>query len=570
MPHSSSFFDNTIENSINDGRIGHNNGPSTRPANNPTDQPLGGSPARPADGSIKNVPDSPEDLVIDPIDGSKGHPLKKTHKDVEGAARVPYSDGLSLGQGYNTYLQTGCMNGAVDITGPTDAPDQVKITYNADQITEYSQIVKELEISASLGIQYLDNSAAVSGKLLDKSTFENSLLTYIVRADVTRQPSSNLKYQFKWNNATNPQERYGDRFISDFVEGGALYAQVSIQTTESSQKEQLQANAKIAFSMYGVDVTVTTNMKLASEFLSNNSKITSEMFWVGAPPKQSKSPIIQELKSFKSNAASLLDIKDLSDKFLAEAGQHQWKRSALVEQYDQIFNWNNEFTPLSYSDAIEQTWAVFDDYASYDIKVPDSLKEKQQQLRAAVLMAKDAVKTWITRVAKDPHVAETKPLYEAPDQFFGNILGNLSSTYTVQSITYQWQKPEFKNHPRSSSLIDQNLRTDIGNVTSLYKIRAFSFPGISGTSKYTFGHIPGMPWWTLSSDAPLPPSYHAQSHLWVLNNKSSEFYQPMYVYDFLDLEKYWWDKLQVKQNSLAPDKNYRFLNMFFTKLVGNE
>lgn len=28
----------------------------------------------------------------------------------------------------------------------------------------------------------------------------------------------------------------------------------------------------------------------------------------------------------------------------------------------------------------------------------------------------------ITRVAKDPRVAETKPLYEAPDRFFGNIL----------------------------------------------------------------------------------------------------------------------------------------------------
>lgn len=97
-PHSSSF-DNTIENSINDGRIGYNNGPSTSPANKPTDRPLGGSPTIPADGSIKNVPDSPEDPVIGPMDRPKGQPLKKTHKDVEGAVRVPYSDGLSLGQG---------------------------------------------------------------------------------------------------------------------------------------------------------------------------------------------------------------------------------------------------------------------------------------------------------------------------------------------------------------------------------------------------------------------------------------------------------------------------------------
>lgn len=36
-----------------------------------------------------------------------------------------------------------------------------------------------------------------------------------------------------------------------------------------------------------------------------------------------------------------------------------WSNRALVEQYDQIFNWNNEFTPLSYSDAIEQVSAKY-------------------------------------------------------------------------------------------------------------------------------------------------------------------------------------------------------------------
>lgn len=30
------------------------------------------------------------------------------------------------------------MNGAVDVTGPTNAPGQVQIEYTATQITEYS------------------------------------------------------------------------------------------------------------------------------------------------------------------------------------------------------------------------------------------------------------------------------------------------------------------------------------------------------------------------------------------------------------------------------------------------
>ncbi|KAK8926730.1 hypothetical protein VCV18_003191 [Metarhizium anisopliae] len=95
-------------------------------------------------------------------------------------------------------------------------------------------------------------------------------------------------------------------------------------------------------------------MKQASEFLSKNSKVISEMFWVGAPPKDTKSGVLGEIKALQSGDASLLDIKSISDKFIAEAGEHQWKRYALVERYDQVFNFKDEFKPLDYSDAIEQ------------------------------------------------------------------------------------------------------------------------------------------------------------------------------------------------------------------------
>ncbi|PMB71116.1 hypothetical protein BM221_003581 [Beauveria bassiana] len=130
----------------------------------------------PGEDGINDIDNNIPDSTSPPSDGSNGQPLKNPHQNLEaGASTVPYSDGLTLGQG---------------------------------------QIIKELGISASLGIQYLDDSVEVSGKMLDKSTFENSALTYIVRADVRRQPSSDLKYKFMWNEAKNPTERYCDRFIS--------------------------------------------------------------------------------------------------------------------------------------------------------------------------------------------------------------------------------------------------------------------------------------------------------------------------------------------------------------------
>lgn len=78
--------------------------------------------------------------------------------------------------------------------------------------------------------------------------------------------------------------------------------------------------------MFGVGVSVSTEMKKASEFLSKNSKVTSQMFWVGAPPKDAKPGVLEQVKASQSGEASLLDIKSISDKFIAEAGEHQWKR----------------------------------------------------------------------------------------------------------------------------------------------------------------------------------------------------------------------------------------------------
>ncbi|PHH87895.1 hypothetical protein CDD83_8271 [Cordyceps sp. RAO-2017] len=480
-------------------------------------------------------------------------------------SKVPYTEGLTLGQGYNTYLQQGCMNGAVDVKGDASPSPQVQITYQADQITEYSKIAQELDISASLGISYLDSSAEVQSKFLNKATFEESHLTYIVRADVLRQPNSQHKYEFEWNKAKDPGTRYCDRFISvsglDFIQGGALYARVSIKTKDSSKNQDLEVNAKTAFGMFGVDVTVDAAMKKSSDFLHENSEIIVSWFWVGAPPDYG-----EHLKAVKEVDGNLLEIKNLSDKFIKEAGKHQWKRYAILERYDQIFNWNNEFQPLDYTEASERTWGVFNDYASYEsmlqmvlkLELPEALEEQRKKLQEKVIQTKAA----INDVTANPDASKQNPEYEAPENFFGTILDTLSTPFIVQKVDYQYVQKW------SSSLIDQELRKDQANATRLFEIGAFTFPGITGTVKLTFGNRPKLPWWDKTIDAPLPPEYVEQSHLWVFNqSQAGDFNRPVYIFEVIDSEHDWWDRLEISLNSSPPDQHVRGPDIFYTKLV---
>ncbi|KAL7932977.1 hypothetical protein V8C35DRAFT_328183 [Trichoderma chlorosporum] len=151
--------------------------------------------------------------------------------------RVPYVDGLTEGQGYNTFLQNGCMHGAASITKKADAANPlppVEVTYEPDLITDYEKLVSSLDISAGAGISKLEIGGEIDAKFLDRTEIETSFMTYLVKVDVRQQPSTTSEYTFNWTSPGKPQEIYGDRFISDFVKGGALFARVSIITKDTS------------------------------------------------------------------------------------------------------------------------------------------------------------------------------------------------------------------------------------------------------------------------------------------------------------------------------------------------
>jgi hypothetical protein len=50
---------------------------------------------------------------------------------------------------------------------------------------------------------------------MNKYQIKQSLLTYLVKVDIQRQPSVATKYSFNWEpSSSDSQGKYGDRFIS--------------------------------------------------------------------------------------------------------------------------------------------------------------------------------------------------------------------------------------------------------------------------------------------------------------------------------------------------------------------
>ncbi|KID70629.1 hypothetical protein MAN_00228, partial [Metarhizium hybridum] len=215
--------------------------------------------------------------------------------------------------------------------------------YYSELITDYEKLVRSLEISAGATIEGLNQGGGATSRFLDRNEFEQSFLTYLVRVDVERQPSARLKYQFNWEDPENPNETYGDRFISDFVTGGALFGRVSIFTTNSSEQQEIEESAKVAFSAFGAQVQVTQEMKSSMEKIHQHSEVIIHMLYVGVFP--------DSMQEVDDPSSGLLQLKAFADKFLIKANEHKEKRYAVLDKYTNIrgFDPRKYFKPFDYS-----------------------------------------------------------------------------------------------------------------------------------------------------------------------------------------------------------------------------
>ncbi|PHH88066.1 hypothetical protein CDD83_8040 [Cordyceps sp. RAO-2017] len=370
--------------------------------------------------------------------------------------------------------------------GSNATENPVEVDYKSELITDYEKLAKSVDVSASASISGDGASGSVTAEFLDRSVFETSFLTYIVKVDVRRQPTGTRTYAFQWDPHADPVQAYGDRFISDFVKGGALFARVSIITKDKSHQTEVKQSAEASFNVFSAGTNVSESVKTDFKNIQKHSTVQIKIFYVGAPSK-----LREEFQD--TDDGDLLALKGFADKFFQEAGKHDWNRYAVLEQYSNAPGYDNKFKPLDYAEAKDRSWSVFLDFSDY-LAIQTVIRQNKSRqkpsnddpsvLRGQVLVYKSRPRSF--RLSTRADGSRWGQLAVKPTRYIGQRLGK-------------------------TDLLDKELHH---GAKELFAVDAFDFAKIPGTSNVIFARKTDTDQYECVMGRDVTPGYKRISELW--------------------------------------------------------
>ncbi|RWA14486.1 hypothetical protein EKO27_g555 [Xylaria grammica] len=173
---------------------------------------------------------------------------------------APYNDSMQLGQGFNSFLHKPCIDGAVDIPESSLQTQAVKaggagnvsqvVSYSSRFVEKISEVVRSMNISAASSIK--SGTIEVSGNSLsvDEAKFAASDLNAVISVKVINQTTTTLKnpkfcpLEGVKMNSQRFFEKFGDCYVSGFMEGGDLHGIVSVKVLDATKKSEVESVLK--------------------------------------------------------------------------------------------------------------------------------------------------------------------------------------------------------------------------------------------------------------------------------------------------------------------------------------
>ncbi|KAH0603203.1 uncharacterized protein H6S33_008207 [Morchella sextelata] len=356
---------------------------------------------------------------------------------------------MKLGQGYNTYVQQTCVEDAVTITPQEPGGSEgVKKSYDAVLIEDYNQLTRSLQISGSAAISGWGASLEIDTTFLNRTEFETSDITYQVLVQGKKQTDASSKVEFNWYEPSDAHEKYGDRYIADFITGGTFFARISIKAGKKHKTEEIKASAKLAFSCFKVGASVTTEVESAMKTISQHSGTNITMHSEGSR------------KHIRGTPENLLALKRKAD-------------DALLGQYEKLPNFKDQFKPMNYSYATQKSWEIFDTFSRYVFfedmieKVPINKFVNGAETRRALLNSRIdemvKIQAKVLSVKADPTTVNEPGEFQDADSFRLRILVYIFPVQCLNSATY-----------------------------TRFSLKVFDFSAMLGTTLISFGLLSGF------------------------------------------------------------------------------
>ncbi|RAL59047.1 hypothetical protein DID88_009075 [Monilinia fructigena] len=402
---------------------------------------------------------------------------------INAAELVPYQDGMSLGQGFNTFIQQPRTHESVIVTEVKPPSTGFTKSYMSEEVETYEKLATTFNISAGAAISGYGASTAVDFEYLNKSEFETSMLTYQVRVECQYQASTGMKYSFNPDLETaDKHDTYGNRFVSDFIHGGHFYARVSIFSEDKSNLTEIKQSSKTAFTMYGVTGEVTQEVKNAVETLNRLSTIRIVI-------NETSGTNSSGIRIKETLTTDLLAVKTMADAFYkaADEGRHNYIRFALLSKYTTLSNFNNYFQPLDYTEAEKRSWELFDDfmdYITFEKLVKDIPADKyksgesaRRNLETARVDNVELIRAKIANITQDPSDSRTPGTHMNPNAFRVSVLS------AVKIVTYIVQRKNTPDH-NWTEIAQESLSS---GAEKIFEFKAFNFSSVQGTTVISFG-----------------------------------------------------------------------------------
>ncbi|KAK3319535.1 hypothetical protein B0T19DRAFT_361924 [Cercophora scortea] len=304
---------------------------------------------------------------------------------------APYSRTIRLGQGFNSYLQIPCMDGAVDIStsrlkkaAPTNAAgpgnSSQAVTYSTRIADKISDVVRGMNISPASCIKSGTVESLGNSLVVDEARFATSDINIVVSVRVINHmstSSSDAKFMPPLAGDLDSKrffEMYGDCYVSGLITGGDLHGVVSIKALDAVRKDQIVSMLE---TQPNGNSLMTPDEEEPNEysFLARGSETNIAVHWSGGGKIK--------LDTEQWTLSSLLEAAAAFPTRVAECPQRTW---AILTRYDSnksFVEWAAKaniqvprFDVMQPFPVMQYTYDLLDDYVRH--------KANLRRLQAAV------------------------------------------------------------------------------------------------------------------------------------------------------------------------------------------